>query len=81
MRAFFTVFAVMSLTASNIMGKVGFILIIVLSILKIIGCCVFEWFAPIGELGAVSTGIWLIVSGFILYVVSIFILTVVKTTG
>lgn len=64
---------VLGLIGSSISVGLWWPSIIILSILKLTDVLQIDWFSSIFEWGAISTGLWLLLIGFITYMLSLFI--------
>lgn len=60
--------------------RFSFLTIIILSILNIFNLINIPWFASIGVLSAVGTGLWMFVIGLLLYLFGLFITFVAATS-
>jgi len=53
------------LMASLIFMKYWFVIVVVLTTLKLSGLIAMDWFGMVDELSAIGTGLWLFTGGFI----------------
>jgi len=67
------VFGVIGMLGSVISMRIWVVVIIVFSALKLTGVAVMPWFASVGTLGAISTGLWLLILGLVMFFMSIFV--------
>jgi len=66
-----TIFGVVGMIGSAIAMRIWLIVVVILSILKLSGTVIMPWFAGVTTLGAISTGLWLLILGFFMLLVNI----------
>ena len=68
--AFVAVMGIIGVVVSSLALTLPTASVVILSILKLTNLVQMDWFAGITELGAISTGLWILFIGIIVYFLS-----------
>ena len=65
-----TVAGIIGMVGSALSMRLWLITVAVMTMLKLTGVLVIPWFAGIFSAGAISTGLWMLLAGFIMLLIS-----------